>query len=545
MTVSAASGILGQCSLNYANCPTAIIVNDCDGDGFGVGGWAVPQLTVLGSCAGTNNSQTGGPAPDSVLAVGNYFVNYTAYAVDLSNFTVVTTTCSFQVSITAQHAETCNGIDDNCNGQVDEGLLTTYYADADGDGYGNANSSIVSCTFPSGYALNATDCNDNNATAYPGNTEVCNGTDDNCNTQVDEGLLTTYYADTDGDGYGNPNSSIVSCSIPSGYVLDICDCNDNSATAHPGGNEVANGIDDDCNGLVDDICINPATVTVVQTSPTEVVLNWNDIPLATTHQIQYRTVGSTAYLPTVGAGTSIATLTALTPSTNYEYRIRTRCGTSYLPYSANVPFATVGSTGTCGKPTAITAHPVSNTTVKLYWKYVPSATKYSVRYRRSDSPTWVTKLLTNNTTNTTIPNLQAGVTYLYQVRSLCPPNTASSWSSYSSVGSFQMPGGAVYTCGSAPIAGSTAAENLVVAGEYTPTEVTISPNPTDGDIRVISQGDATMICRLYDATGKLLQTWQAVNSGDTLPISSKNAGFYILQIEMPDGTVAVKPIVKQ
>lgn len=80
-----------------------------------------------------------------------------------------------------------NCIDDNCNGQIDEGSNTTFYADADGDGYGNAAISIEACTAPDGYVSDNTDCDDNNATVHPGATEACNGIDDNCNGQIDEG----------------------------------------------------------------------------------------------------------------------------------------------------------------------------------------------------------------------------------------------------------------------------------------------------------------------------------------------------------------------
>jgi len=198
--------------------------------------------------------------------------------------------------------EVCNGIDDNCNGQVDEGVTTTYYQDNDGDGYGNPAVSTQACSQPQGYVLDNTDCDDNDANEHPGQTwykdadndlysdgtnttsctrptgyklaseltatsgdcddtnasvnpaatEVCNGIDDNCNGQVDEGVTTTYYQDNDGDGYGNPSVSQQACSQPQGYVPDNTDCNDSNASVHPGATEVCNGIDDDCDGNVDE-----------------------------------------------------------------------------------------------------------------------------------------------------------------------------------------------------------------------------------------------------------------------------------------------------
>ncbi|HYV94460.1 MAG TPA: GEVED domain-containing protein [Chitinophagales bacterium] len=141
--------------------------------------------------------------------------------------------------------------------------LTTYYADGDGDTYGNPNSSLAACSQLTGYVTNNTDCNDANAAIHPGVTEVCsNAVDDNCNGSVDEGCITyTYYADTDNDSYGNPNNSITSSSPtpPAGYVTNSTDCNDTNTAVHPGAADVCNSIDDNCNGTTDE---NAITATI-------------------------------------------------------------------------------------------------------------------------------------------------------------------------------------------------------------------------------------------------------------------------------------------
>jgi hypothetical protein len=111
------------------------------------------------------------------------------------------------------------------------------------------NSGISSCTPLVGYALNNTDCLDNNPAINPGAAEVCNGIDDNCDTQIDEGLQNTYYADADGDSYGDAGTSIQACTSPVGYVADNTDCDDTNSSVNPVGVDICgNGIDEDCSG---------------------------------------------------------------------------------------------------------------------------------------------------------------------------------------------------------------------------------------------------------------------------------------------------------
>jgi hypothetical protein len=141
----------------------------------------------------------------------------------------------------------CNGIDDNCNGDVDENAtFTLWYADADSDGFGNPSTFLSTCDVPQGgYITDGTDCDDNNATINPITVETCNSIDDNCNNQVDEGLLSLYYADADSDGFGDPLSAVTTCDAPpSGFITDGTDCNDNNSGIHPNATETCNGIDD-------------------------------------------------------------------------------------------------------------------------------------------------------------------------------------------------------------------------------------------------------------------------------------------------------------
>ena len=130
-------------------------------------------------------------------------------------------------SVNPDAAEFCDGIDNNCDGQVDEGVSTQYFADVDGDGFGDDENTITACQPPSGYIIVGNDCDDNSAVSFPGAEELCDEIDNNCDGDIDEFLLEGMYLDSDGDGYGHPDQPIQSCSDDlSQYVQNLLDCND-------------------------------------------------------------------------------------------------------------------------------------------------------------------------------------------------------------------------------------------------------------------------------------------------------------------------------
>ena len=193
--------------------------------------------------------------------------------------------------------EVCNGVDDDCEGTIDEGAADprTWYLDRDADGFGEDTSTLVACDLPTGYAEYGGDCNDFNNTyhpsadesacvegldlncdgfsgaadndgdgwpaceecddgrydSHPGATEVCNELDDDCDGRPDIDAVdgTIWYADADSDGYGDANHPQNACDEPIGYVADATDCDDTLRSTYPGAPETCtNAGDDDCDG---------------------------------------------------------------------------------------------------------------------------------------------------------------------------------------------------------------------------------------------------------------------------------------------------------
>ncbi|MCG8406936.1 MAG: Ig-like domain-containing protein [Phycisphaerales bacterium] len=135
-------------------------------------------------------------------------------------------------------------------------VIVPWYLDSDGDGFGDPAVSIVDCSQPAGYVGNDEDCDDRDPEVNPDAQEICDGLDNDCNRQQDEGGP-QWYRDADGDGFGDPDDSLQQCDQPDGYVENDMDCNDACSECSPNGVEVSDGLDNDCNRVVDDVPPSP------------------------------------------------------------------------------------------------------------------------------------------------------------------------------------------------------------------------------------------------------------------------------------------------
>jgi len=393
--------------------------------------------------------------------------------------------------------ELCNTMDDDCDGSVDEGLpFNTYYADADGDGFGNAAVTTTYCTAPAGYVANNTDCNDANAAIKPGATEVCNTMDDDCDGSIDEGLpLITYYADADGDTYGNNAATVATCgAAPAGYVSNNLDCNDANAAIKPGAVELCNTIDDDCDATVDEGVI---TATISAGGPTTFCKGGSVILSANTGAgYTYNWLRNGAY---IGGATS-ANYTVIKTGT-YSVRVTVPGGCFHISPTTAVsvlpsPTATVtapNGTDLCGFEFLELR---ANNGVGYAWQWIKNGVDVAGATSRFYYPT-----LTGN----------------YRVR-------------------VTNPSGCTKTSPNSTIVKTCREENAVQAGQ-----ISLFPNPAQDHITVHATGlqGTDALCLIYDITGKLImQKSAAIISNELIlewDVSALPGGMYLLQIAADAG----------
>jgi len=225
---------------------------DADGDGYGTA--ATSQLACIQPAGYVGNNTDCDDSNNSVFSTFSFYADADGDGFGAGN--LIDGICASGAGSPPAGYSTNNSDcapDDNNKWQSN-----SLFIDSDGDGY-DAGTAVVcyGSSVPTGFRTSSlgNDCNDNASAINPGATEICgNGIDDNCNGSTDENCITyTWYRDSDGDGYGTASLSTTTFvnTAPSGYVSNNTDCNDASAAVNPAAAEICNGIDDNCDGTID------------------------------------------------------------------------------------------------------------------------------------------------------------------------------------------------------------------------------------------------------------------------------------------------------
>jgi hypothetical protein len=234
--------VLAACNMNYQDC-NKDPVDGCESNSH-------VDASNCGSCGKACSFPNGVPA----CAGGSCVLQGCAAGYKDANANAGDG-CELKCPVFPTSAEICNGLDDDCDGVIDNGLtLRAFYPDADGDGFADASGMPVqACAAPAGYAPVNGDCDDASAARSPAVPEVCgDNLDNNCNGIVDDPQLCC--PDKDGDGYLSPKCGGADCddNDPKANVAEIC----------------GDGLDNDCNGVPDDNCAAGAYVSSTNGSDT-------------------------------------------------------------------------------------------------------------------------------------------------------------------------------------------------------------------------------------------------------------------------------------
>ncbi len=292
-------------------------------------------------------------------------------------------------------------------------------------------------------------------------------------------------------------------------------------------------------------CNAPANLSATATSSSAASCSWSTVSGASSYRISWKIALSNTWGGEVTVSGTAYNISGLAPSTTYNVRVRTVCGTTYSSYittSFTTP-ASGGGGGSCATPAGLSAGNISYNKATISWSPSNGALSYDLQIKKSSNSNWTT-FVGLPVIVVQVTGLQANTSYQVRVRAKCSGNT---YSAYSSIVNFStlsyLPGG------NADAAAERSDSWQLQLGDSTGDNyMTLSPNPAQTRVTVaFGQAGGNTRVDVCDTFGKMLFSTrvEAEQESTELDISQLPAGLYLVRAWSEGQPGPVQKLVKQ
>ena len=203
-----------------------------------------------------------------------------------------------------------------------------------------------------------------------------------------------------------------------------------NAVLTSGGARAALALSDACNSattVAAAACGTPGNSRALYVYATSSTISWDGVAGATSYILEYKPSASATWQSTIVNNTTIYTLTNLTASSSYDYRVKSNCGSIASNYTDSKLFVTTSVAAICNAPVAVTTSSISSTSATLAWADMSNTLNYTLQYKTAAATTW--NIVSNiRAMGLNLANLQANTQYYFQLKSNCSTTSSSSFS---------------------------------------------------------------------------------------------------------------------